>query len=332
MFSYNKSRFGYILVFPFAVLASQTEEPDMKRILVIGASGFVGKNLSQQLLSEGYVVRCLARTLSKVQHLAELGCEVAKGDISDLASLQSALHSMDAVYISIQTLVQQPNSNHEQGFMEIELQGLQNIVTACRANQVSRIIYVTFLGADPDSVSEWVRGRWKAEQLLITSGLHATIIRPGMIIGIGGQGFNMTLSNARRRIAIIIGSGRQKMRSIAIDDLVYYLIGVLNKPETFGQCYDVGNDDVHSANDWVDVVADVLGRRRHPAKVHIPLSLLGLFAPIIEKMAKLPKGAMKGGVVDSIGIDAVGDPSEIKRILPKRLLTTNEAVKKAIGI
>ena len=79
----------------------------MKRILVVGASGFVGGYLTRQLVKDGYRVRCLARNPDKVKDLADSGCEIVKGDITNRASIQQALDSMDAVYVSIQTLVPQ---------------------------------------------------------------------------------------------------------------------------------------------------------------------------------------------------------------------------------
>ena len=63
----------------------------MKRILVIGASGFVGGYLTNHLLSEGYTVRCLARSPDKLKELAKRGCEIVKGDFTDPISVQHAL-------------------------------------------------------------------------------------------------------------------------------------------------------------------------------------------------------------------------------------------------
>ena len=91
----------------------------MKRILVIGSSGFVGGYLIRQLVAEGYFVRCLVRNHDKVKQLEELGCEIIKGDLSDLSSVQHALNSMDAVYISIHTLAPQHKDTANLGFMDI---------------------------------------------------------------------------------------------------------------------------------------------------------------------------------------------------------------------
>jgi len=98
----------------------------MKKVLVIGASGFVGRRVAQALLADGYEVRCLAHNPARVQDLAKAGCEIVPSDISDLASMQQALESVEAAYISINTLSPQHSDTAGQGFMEVEMNGLQN--------------------------------------------------------------------------------------------------------------------------------------------------------------------------------------------------------------
>ena len=303
----------------------------MKKILVIGASGFVGGNLAKQLLADGYDVRCLARTPDKIRDLAKAGCEVVQGDISEIQSLQNATKSIDAVYISIQTIVAQPANKGSKDFMDVELAGVQNIVNACKQNGVTRIIYVTFLGTSPDSKSAWSRGRWKGEQLLINSGLNATIIRPGMIVGVGGQGYNAVVRNAKKSTAFIMGSGKQRYRSIAVSDLVYYLEGVLNEPKAFGQGYDVGGDEMYNMEQMTDLVADAL-KRPQPRKWHIPVGVLGSLSFILEPLMKKQKGFLKS-YVDGMASELIGvDPNAIRKILPRPLLTFKEATIKALGI
>ena len=297
-------------------------------ILVIGASGFVGKPLARALLSDGHAVRCLARTPARVQELADAGGEVAVGDISEAASMQRALAGMDAVYISIHTLSPQPASTAGQGFVDVELTGLQNIVAACRANGVRRLIYVTFLGVAPDSPSAWVRGRWQAEQLLLGSSLDVTILRPGQIVGVGGQGFDMMVGQAKKSVAVMLGSGQQKWRNIALSDLVYSLVGVLGDPRSYGHAYDVGCDAILTNDQMVDITADLLGRRP-PRKLHLSPKLLSTFAPLIERLAKLPAGAISG-FADSMGSDAVGDPLPLRALLPRPPLSYRDAVARAL--
>lgn len=301
----------------------------MKRILVIGASGFIGGYLTNQLLAEGYTVRCLARSPDKLKELAQHdGCEIVKGDFTDSESVQHALESVDAVYVSIHTLAPQHKGTAEQGFMEIEMNALNNIVEGCRMHGVHRIIYVTSLGISADAKDTWTGGRWKTQQYLLNSGLDVTVIQPGMIVGIGGQGFNMVLANAQKSIAFVIGNGRNKFRSIAIDDLVYNLTGVLQEPKAYGQCYEVGSNDILTGDQLIDEAADVVGHA-HPRKVHIPLGLLRFAAPLIERITRSPKGAIKGAL-GGLGEDLTGDPSAIRKLLPRKPLSYKQAVAQVV--
>jgi len=299
----------------------------MKKILVIGASGFIGGYLTRQLVAEGFAVRCMVRNPDKVKELTGIGCEIVKGDFTDPASVQQALASMDAVYISIHTLAPQHKDTAKQEFMDIEMNALTHIVEGCRKHGVRRLIYVTALGISADGRDAWTGGRWKTQQYLLNSGLDVTVIQPGMIVGIGGQGFNMVLANAQKSTAFVIGNGRNKFRCIAIDDLVYNLIGVLHEPKAYGQCFEVGSDDILTADQLIDEAADVVGHA-HPGKVHIPLGLLRFAAPLIERIAGSPKGAIKGAL-GGLGADMIGDPSAIRKLLPRKPLSYKQAVAKA---
>lgn len=298
----------------------------MQKILVIGASGLVGGRLARLLLSEGYAVRCLARDPERIADLAAKGCEVVKGDIADAAAVKQAVASVQAVYISIHTLKAQPASPGQR-FMSVELKGVQNVIEACRSSGVRRVVYVTSMGIKADSASEWGRERWRTEQLLLDSGLDATVIRPGMIVGRGGAGFDAVLANAQKSKATVMGSA--KMRTISVDDLAYYLAGVLNEPRAFGQRFNVGSNDVMTVGQMIDVVAGLLGREP-PKKSQMPLGVIKLMSPLIERMQKMSKGAMRG-FLDGVGTDLDSDPSPIRAILPREPLSFSQSVQKVLA-
>ena len=297
--------------------------------LVIGASGFLGRHVARALLADGRTVRCMARDTTRVQDLADAGCEVVRGDILDAASVERALESVQAAYICIHTLSPQGANSSGRDFMGVEKTGLRNIVRACEKHGVRRLIYVTSIGIAPDAPGAWLRGRWQAEQFLFDSGLDVSVIRPGMIVGRGGTGFDAVVSGARRPVAIGLGSGKQRMRTVAVDDLAYYLVGVLDDPRSFGQRYDVGSDDVLTVDQMTDIAAEYLGRR-HPVKIHVPQTLLGLCAPLVERVGKMPRGSLKG-LADSLAVDMSGDPTPIRAILGRPPQSYRQALERALG-
>jgi|GEM_PF-1184115 len=300
-----------------------------KTILVIGASGFLGRHVAKALLEGGRTVRCMARNPSRVQDLSDAGCEVVQGDILDIASVERALESVQVVYISIHTLLTQAANSSGYDFMGVEMTGLQNIVRACETHGARRLVYITSIGVAQNAPSAWLRGRWQTEQFLFNSGLDVTVLRPGMIVGRGGTGFDAVLSGAKRPFATLLGSGQQRMRTIAVEDLAYYLVGVLDAPRSFGHAFEVGSDDVLSMNQMMDGAADCLGRR-HPVKIHMPQALLALFAPLLERATKLPRGAFKG-LVDSLSVNMEGNPTPIRTLLGRPLQSYRQSVKRALG-
>lgn len=295
----------------------------MSRILILGATGFVGGHLARMLVANGHQVRCLVRTPSRATGLD--GCEIVQGDMTDATALSTALQGIDAVYISVHTLGPQKPGG---GFMDIERAGIENIVAACKTTGTRRAIYVTSLGIDANAPSVWLRERSRTEQLLLTN-LDATVLRPGQIVGRGGRGFEMMVQQAKGSFAPVLGNGTAKMRNIALGDLLYYLDGVREDPRTFGQAYDVGSDEVLSADAMIDLTAHVLGKKP-PIKLHVPLFLLRVMAPVVERMGAMPPGAIKG-ITDSLKLDGIGDPAPIRAILPRPPLPYREAVKQALA-
>ncbi len=299
----------------------------MRTVLVIGASGFVGGRLAKGLIVHGFTVRAFSREPARLRALEAVGCQVVRGDVSTASSLAKAMGGIDAVYVSMHTLSPQQGDPGAR-FMEVEKGGLRNVIDACRSNGVSRIIYVTSLGVAAGRRSEWLRERWNAEELLLESGLAATVIRPGFIIGAGGRGFDTAARLAKRRIAFTLSGDRPKMRTIGIDDLVAYLIGVLDEPRSYGQRYDVGNDEIPGMNEIIDIAAHILGNRP-PFKIHMPVPVVRLLAPLVERTGHLPAGAVRG-FLDSLESDATGDPAPIRAVLPRTLLPFRDAMQRAL--
>jgi uncharacterized protein YbjT (DUF2867 family) len=230
------------------------------------------------------------------------------------------------VYLCIHTLGRQPASTD--GFMDIEARGVEYVIASCLKHGARRAIYLTSVGIIPDAKSEWVRGRWHTEERLLRSGLDATVIRPGQIVGKGGLGFGMMVNNAKKRLAITLGSGEARMSNIALEDLLYYMIGVLDEPRSFGQRYDVGTDESFSDNAAIDLTAELLGKRA-PWKLHVPIGILAFLAPVIERLARLPRGAIKG-IADALGHDGIADPKPIRALLPRPPVPYREAVLRAL--
>ena len=298
-------------------------------ILVIGATGFVGRHLTSGLLERDLAVRALVRDPTRARAVLPAAVDLVAGDMRDPAALGAALRGVRAVYIAVQTITraQGPGSGD---FAEAELSGLAEIVAACARTGVRRIVAVGLIGTRADASNAWVVARARGETLLFESGLDVTVIRPGLIVGGGGVGFDGLVAAARRRVAFIRGAGTQRWRPVALEDLVAYLVGVLDRPATYGRALDVGTDELVRYDDLGDATADVLGRPR-PPKLHLPLALLRPAAGVLERVRRLPPGGLRAGL-DHLGDDLIGDPRPIRSLVKIPLLPYREAAERALGM
>ena len=287
---------------------------DERAVLVIGATGFVGRRVVAALRADGRPVRCLVRTPDKAQDLVIGGADVIQGDMLDPRAVERAVHGVRAVVVCVHTISPQPTADQGHGFMDVEAQGLRNVVVACTTAGVTRVMYVTSIGVAERAPSTWLRGRWQTEQDLFASGLDVTVVRPGMIVGRGGDGFGIVARGATTAFAIATAGRRQKFRTIAVDDLARDLVDLIDVPGAAGQALEVGSDDVLTMTQMAAIAAASI-HRRPGVIVFIPAALIRLFAPVVERAGRIPRGAISGFVGDGPRGDMVGDPGPVRALL-----------------
>lgn len=287
---------------------------DQRPVLVIGATGFLGQRVVAALRADGRRVRCLARARRRASGLEGEGVEVVQGDMLHAGEVSTAVAGVGAVIVCVHTLSPQGPGTTGQHFMDVEARGLRHVVAACQEHDVRRVLYVTSIGVAEDAASSWLRGRWVTEQALLGSGLDVTVLRPGMIVGRGGDGFSIVVRGATRRLAVAIGSPRLRFRTIAVDDLARDIVDLVERPEAMGKSFEVGSDDVLTMRQMMAVAAASIGRR--PAStLFIPAGLVRLLGPLIDRLARVPRGAIGGFVGDGPPSDLVGDPSAVRAVL-----------------
>ncbi len=305
-------------------------QDDDRPVLVLGGTGFLGRRLVAALLAAGHRVRCLVRDKARAADLAGERTEIVPGDMLDRDAVDRAVESARAVYFCVHTLSKQSAGHRSGDFMDVEQAGLRNVIDAADRHGVRRVLYVTAIGTEPGSVNSWARGRARTEAMLFASGLDATVLRPGMIVGHGGDGFGMVERGARSPFAVLLASRTQRFRTVAVDDLAGALVEVMDDPRSFGQHYDVGSDDVLTIGEMIDLAATQLGRRA-PVKIHLPRRAIAAAAPLIERLAGMPRGAVGGFVGPGADADLVGDAQPLRRLLARPPRPYREAMIEALG-
>jgi uncharacterized protein YbjT (DUF2867 family) len=256
------------------------------RILLTGASGYVGGRLLRALQERGHAVRCLARKPAFLRPRVLAGTEIVEGDVLDRTSLRAALEDVDAAYYMVHSM------GAAGSFEEKDREGASNFGTAAREMGVKRIIYLGGLGDDTTSLSPHLKSRHEVGDILRASGVPVLEFRASIVIGSGSLSFEMIRSLVDR-LPIMITPRWVSMRAqpIAVQDLIAYLVEGLDLPIAHYRVYEIGGADTVSYAEIMRTYARHRGMklRMIPVPVLTPFlsSLwLGLVTPLYARIGR----------------------------------------------
>ena len=293
------------------------------KIAITGGTGFVGGHFAKRVLAEEHEVILLSRTARRQgsQSGDSAGVTRVSSDLSDIDVLAGAFAGCDAV-------AHCAGINREIGrqtFQRIHIEGTQNVVEAAKRAGVRRIALMSFLRARPDCGSPYHESKWAAEQIVRNSGLDYTIVKAGMVYGLGDHMLDH-LSHAFYTLPILatVGFKQKAIRPLAIDDLVHVLHAALVDGRLSRRTIALTGAEELYLSDAAGRVAQVLGRRiwMFPA----PLWFHYVLAVVCERTMKIPLVAraqvriLSEGVVEpATECDAL--PADL---LPERRFTAQQ--------
>lgn len=253
------------------------------KIFISGGTGFVGGHVCRALRERGHELRLLVH---RRKFDAEMDVEYVQGDITRLESFAVELGGCDAVINLVGVIREFPSRGLT--FEKLHVQATANLLEAARRNGISRYLQMSALGARPNAVSAYHQTKWQAEELVRGSGLKWTIFRPSVIFGPRDAFINMLAAHIRLApIMPVIGSGKYRLQPIHADDVARCFALALQMPESIGQAYELCGHDRLSYEALLDMVAAALGRPA-PRKPHLPLGLIKLVIPVMQKIPQFP--------------------------------------------
>ena len=294
-----------------------------RRVLLTGASGYVGGRLLTALESRGESVRCLARRPEYVEPRAGVGTEVVEGDLLDPESLRKALAGTSHAYYLVHSM------GAASDFAERDRRAAENFARAAREAGLSRIVYLGGLGGDDADLSEHLESRQEVGSILRESGVPTLELRASIVIGSGSLSFELVRSLVEK-LPVMIAPRWVSARAqpIAIEDVVEYLARALDHPLDESRVYEIGGPDVVSYGDLMLEYGRQRGLRRYilPVPVLTPkLSSLwlGLVTPVYARVGRK--------LIDSLRNDTVLRDDEAARAFDMEPRGVPEAIARALA-
>jgi len=290
-------------------------------ILVSGATGFIGSLLISELVNKGYKVTGMSRRdISNSENI-----RYVKADVFDLEQLEKAMQGIEIAYYLLHSM--EGNKGEWQEFAFREKIQAENFLKAATKAGVKRIIYLGGLVNDSLELSPHMRSRKEVGEILASGDIPVTELRASIIIGAQGGSYAMLRYLVERLRVMVCPSWVKSMaQPIAVDDVVDYLIGCMEKEETTGKVFEIGGPDKMAYEELMRVYAAYLNKNLFV--IQIPFLTTRLSSYWVDLITPV-KASLARPLIDSLVHDTVVTDDSITKIIPLRLKSVREAIDNA---
>lgn len=294
------------------------------RILVTGATGYIGGRLVPRLLDAGHEVVVLSRRPVVGKPWADR-VQVVIGDATDPKVLDRAMADVQVAYYLLHSLSNEP------GFAALEKDMASHFAAAAGRAQLERIIYLGGLAPTEEPLSEHLSSRRVVGDILRAGPVPCVELRAGVVIGSGSASFEM-LRYLTERLPIMTTPSwvRTRTQPIAVADVLEYLVRCLDLPSDVNRAFDIGGPDVLTYEDMMQKFAEVANLR---PRVIVPVPVLspGLSSHWVGLITPVPASIARP-LVASLKVEVVRKEHDLDELVGKwDLLPFSQAVSRALA-
>jgi uncharacterized protein YbjT (DUF2867 family) len=251
----------------------------VKRVLVLGGTGFVGRALCEQLVQDGggaARITVPSRRPARAKVLWTLpGLELVPADVHDEAQLTHLLRGQDAVVNLVAIL-----HGSEAAFRKVHVELARKLARACPAAGVRRVVHVSALGAAEHAPSHYQRSKAEGESVLRQADLELTVLRPSVIFGAQDRFLNLFAQLQAVFPVMPLAGAEARFQPVWVRDVAQAVVRSLHRRETIGQTYEAVGPHQYSLRELVQLAGQWSG---HPRRVlPLPAALGRLQAMLLE--------------------------------------------------
>jgi len=290
------------------------------KILVTGSTGYIGKRLIPILINEGHHVVCAVRDKLRADktYLEDKHMTIVEADFLKPETLKNIPIDIDVAYYLIHSM-----SNSSKDFESLEAQCAENFKIHFQSSRVKQVIYLSGI-TNEEKLSKHLQSRKNVEHVLKSDSYSLTVFKAGIIVGSGSSSFEI-IRDLVEKLPVMIAPKwlHTKTQPLAVRDVLAYLSKAKGKEELYNKSFDIFGPEILTYKQMLLKFAKIRGLKRYIFTVPVMTPKLSSYWLYFVTSTSYK---LASTLVDSMGVEIVGKPSEINQILEVYPITYGEAV------
>lgn len=291
-------------------------------ILVFGASGYIGQHLVAELSQRGYAVRAVARRVERLEKQQLPGVTCHAVDLEKNSDFRALLSGVETVYYLVHGM------GEGKDFIAHERQVAENVRDALRDSPVRQLIFLSSLQAPAHERSAHLHARQLTGDILRDAGVPVSELRAGIIVGAGSAAFEV-MRDMVYNLPVLTPPRwvRSRTTPIALENLLVYLVELLNHPAAEHRVFEAAGPEVLSYQQQFEHFMAASGRHRPLIPIPFPTSWISVW--FLNVITSVPPSIAKA-LIQGLKHDLLADDRSLRALIPQTLIPFDEAVRRTL--